>query len=706
MYKSLLLRSFFAALWLSIVVAACSYSEKITDGKTAHQRRQYAVAIPMLEKEYAKAKETRDKAERAYMLAESYQRTNQYQKAAEWYNKADDHRYGKDEALQTARMYQQLEQYDDAVKAFQSAGRNAGDVNFYREQINASKNAKIWLKTIDSNEYSIQSLPINTAFNDFSAGLYGQDSVLFASDRKESAGKEQYKWTGKQFFDFYTFPSALLKEKTAAATSVQRAALTFNKEFHQATPCFNKDFTEIYFTECGSKSKDGIDYCKIMRSELKNGAWSEPKEQKLGEPQCNYLHPHLVETENGGKILYFASNTKSGYGGYDLYSAIWVEAEQKWSNARSLGNSINTKGNDVFPFMQADTLYFASDGHPTMGGLDIYRVERNPSTQRWTNLTNLKAPINSGGDDFGFMLLPNVADFRRDANDTLLFQVGMLTSNRISTGSISKKPTNLNQLEPKGGDDLYKFERRAIIPPPAADTPQVDTPVVVIAKAKIRLDGLVKAKVFKIAGNPNSGVVGVEPLQGASVQISSEDTAYTIGVEADGDFHLELRPNTTYTFRASKESYFNNSSVVSTINIGWDESKGDTTLTTEIVLEQIFTGQEIVLENIYYDYNDDKIRADAQPTLNELTELLKRNPQISIQLASHTDCRGADKYNEALSQRRAESAVRYLQEKGIAPERLRAKGFGESKPSNTCKCSECSEAEHQANRRTTFMVLE
>lgn len=687
-----------------LLAAACSYPEKITDGKTAYQRKQFSNAIPMLQKEYAKAKDSKSKAERAYMLAESYQRTNQYQQAADWYSKADDHRYGKDEALQLARMYQQLEQYDEAAKAFQSAGRNMGDVNYYREQINASKNAKLWLRRADSSQYSLQSLPINTPANDFHAVQASQDSFIFASDRKENVGKNPYKWTGRPFFDFYSFHHTILKEKSAPNSATPHANLPFNKEFHQASPSFSPDFSEMYFTQCGSNDKNNTDYCKIMRTELKNGTWSTPEPQTLGDPDCNYVHPHIVHLPNGGKILYFSANIKTGYGGYDLYSSLWLENEKKWANPRNLGNAVNSKGNDAYPFLHNDTLYFSSDGHPTMGGLDIYRIERNPNTQRWTNLANLQAPVNSGGDDFGFLLLNNPQDFRRDPNDTLLYQVGLLTSNRINTNT-SKSPTNLNRLDPKGGDDLYKFERRYPATPPKIDTPLAPP---VVAKAHIHLQGTIKYKRFKNPNDPNSGVADSLPLLGASAQISSEDTAFTIGVDQDALFHAQLRPKSSYTIKASKEGFFNNFANLDLNLIAplWEESHGDTTITVEIVLEQIFTNKEIVLENIYYDYNDDKIRADAQPTLNQLADLLKQNPEIRIQLASHTDCRGSDKYNEALSQRRAESAVKYLQAANISPNRLQAKGFGESKPSADCKCTDCSEQQHQANRRTTFMVLE
>jgi outer membrane protein OmpA-like peptidoglycan-associated protein len=184
------------------------------------------------------------------------------------------------------------------------------------------------------------------------------------------------------------------------------------------------------------------------------------------------------------------------------------------------------------------------------------------------------------------------------------------------------------------------------------------------------------------------------------------DTAFTIGTETEGDFALTLTAGTIYALKASKEGYFTNEVSISTQSILVDSLQQDTLLLTEIILDKTFTGQEITLENIYYDYDKSDIRADAQPTLNALAQILTKNPQIRIQLGSHTDCRGKDAYNLTLSQQRAESAVKYLSAQNINPVRLVAKGFGETRPAETCKCETCTEDQHQKNRRTTFMVLE
>lgn len=657
----------FALLSLLWIWSGCTYELQIKDGTSAYERKQFAKAIELLPREYNQAKDAAEKGKKAYMLAESYRRTSDPASAADWYDKAIRERYGADAAIRYAQMRQQLQQYDDAAKAYQSAGRDEGDQNKYRQYVIACRKAKEWLAKADSNEYKIKSLDFNTPDTDFSPVLLETDRLLFSSDRQDSEGKEVYKWTGDKFFDFYTLN---IKEN-----KVERYEVPFNKDFHQGTVSFNSDKTEAYLTQCGSKNKVEVDYCKICRVRKEGDTWGAAEELDFGAPTTNFIHPHLALD---GKMLIFAANNSAGFGGYDLYYSLWLNTEKRWNTPTNMGASINTNGNEVFPFLHNDTLYFASDGHPGMGGLDLFRIER--FHDRWQNLKNLQAPMNSGGDDFGL-----IVDENAPKPDSILL-VGYFTSNRMGG---------------KGSDDIYQFRREVpkIAPPVVA----VDTPKIVF---RLRLEGLVKETVYKIAGNPNSGIADARPLLGASVQVSTEDTVFTVGSEADGSFRFELERETDYTLRASKQGYFNQIKTLTTKGIELTEAEPEKTLTVELILDKIFTNQEIVLENIYYDYDKWDIRDDAKPTLDSLTQILIHNPTIKIQLASHTDCRGADSYNEELSSKRAESAVRYLVQKGIVQERLQAKGYGETKPANDCKCSKCTEEEHQGNRRTTFMVLE
>lgn len=653
---------------LLCIWSACTYELAVKDGKTAYERRQFAKAIELLPSEYKRAKDAYERGKLAYMLAESYRRTADPASAADWYDKALKDRHAGNAALRAAQMRQQLQQYDEAAQAYQAAGREEGDVNKYRLYVQACRKAKEWLAAADSNDYKIRSLDMNTGDTDFAPVLLAADRLLFSSDRKESVGKEPYKWTGEKFFDLYTLD--------IPANRVERYEAPFNAEFHQGTLTFNPEQTLVVFTQCGSKEKREADYCELWWARKEGDTWGKAQRLNFGSANTNFMHPHL--TRNGSMLL-FAANSSAGFGGYDLYYSLWIAIENRWDTPVNMGAVINSAGNDLFPYMDADTLYFASDGHPGMGGLDIFRVER--FHDRWQNLQNLRAPMNSGGDDFGMIVAPRPSD----TPDSIV-QIGYFTSNRLGG---------------KGSDDLYRFERR--LPPPVDTTTLPDTPAVVF---KLLLEGLVKETLYNQPGNPNSGIAGSQALMGASVEVSSEDTVFTLGSEADGRFFCQLKPGDEYTFKAFKNGYFNQIKTLSTADVVLTEAEPEKTLYIELLLDRVFAGQEIVLENIYYDYDKDNIREDAKPPLDSLVRILKDNPAIRIQLASHTDCRGADKYNQDLSQRRAESAVRYLVQSGINRERLLAKGYGESKPANDCKCNQCTEEEHQQNRRTTFMVLE
>ncbi|BDS13407.1 OmpA family protein [Aureispira anguillae] len=658
----------FVAIFI-VNITACTYTERIKDGKTAYARKQFQVAIPMLKEEFDKAKDIQVKGETAYMLGESYRRTHQTQAAADWYKRAQTQRYGKDTDLKHARMLQQLQDYDEARRAFQNAGRYAGDVRLYQEEMIACQKAKQWLADSDKNLYQVQSLATNNEATDFSPVLYEAHQLLITSDRAQSEGKENYKWTGEKFFDLY-----LLDTK---AETVERFEAPFNQSFHQGALCFSADKNMVFFTQCGSEEKIAVDYCQIMFSRKNSSGWSAPQAIDLGDNANNYIHPTLSDD---GKMLVFACNKAEGFGGYDLYYSIKIgdDDEAKWSEPLNMGNKINSDGNEVFPFLNNDTLYFSSDGHIGMGGLDIFKVTK--AAHKWQNPINLEAPINSGGDDFGFII-----DFLNPLAPDMV-QQGYFSSNRIGG---------------KGSDDIYQFQQQL---PPPADTPAlVDSPTILLA---INLNGLVKEKVFKEKGNPNSGVASYANLMGASIQVNTLDTAFTVGSDVDGTFYLQLDTATDYSFKATKPGYFTQLITLTTKGIVLNEAHPDTTLSVELIMEKIFTNQEIVLENIYYDLDKHFIREDAKPTLNALVTILKRNPTINIQLSSHTDCQGKTSYNEKLSQRRADAAVQYLIQNGINPDRLTSKGYGESSLAINCKCSDCSDEEHQQNRRTTFLVLD
>lgn len=654
------------AIVLVVMIGACQYTQKIRDGKTAYERKQFSVAVPMLEKEYKKADTRLEKGKLAFLLGESYKELNQSPQSIEWYRIAYDNQYGVDALKEYAYSLKRNEQYEEAIKAFKELGIEIGSPYEYKREINACEIAAGW-KRIKQPEYSVELEPFNSGKSDYAPSLYRDNQLVFSSDRSGSTGDDTYKWTGNAFSDLYVVD---LKSNTISSFDK-----IINSADNEGTVAFSKDFKEVYFTRCYNADKREDAYCKIMVSENRGNSWSPPRVLPFIEDQINYGHPSLSEN---GKQLYFSANHPDGWGGFDIYVSE-RQADGEWGTPQLLNRNINTPGNERFPFIDHDTLYFASDYHPGMGGLDIFRANKL-SNGAWTPVFNLKPPINSGADDFGFVI-----DYSKP-----------LTSGVLQQGYFSSTRDN-----GAGNDDIYKFEKR--IPPPVVEDPNRPTKPVVY---KMILDGYVLEKIYEQPGNPNSRVLGRKPLDAAVVEIKLGKEKKNVTVGEDGHFSLELADNTDYDFVAAKQGYLSNKTDFTTRGLGKDPSNPEMHYELEIVLDKIYFGQEIVLENIYYDFDKWDIRPDAQPTLNKLAENLQLNPDVRIQLSSHTDCRGNDRYNEELSQKRAESAVEYLISKGVDRNRLVAKGYGEGVPAVNCLCARCSEEEHQANRRTTFKIIE
>jgi len=650
-----------ALIWLA---AACSYTQKVRDGKTAVQVKQYALATDLLQKEYNKAKTRLDKGKMAFLLGESYKQLNQSEQSIRWYRIAYDNQYGLDALREYAYALKRAEQYKEAALAFKDLGIELGSPYEYRREINAIEIAQGW-KNIKTPEYRVTLPEFNTKYAEYAPVLYKDNQLVFTSDRNNSTGEETYNWTGNKFSDLFVVD---LQSNKISAFNNQT-----NSEHNDGTAVFNQDFTEMYFVRCYSEQKrDTTANCKILMSRLENGAWSAPEVLKFVQPGINYGHPSLSAD---GKNLYFASKNPEGWGGYDIY--VSKRGADGWGEPDILSRTVNTIGNEQFPYIDGDTLYFSSDFHPGMGGLDIFKVVKM-ANGAWSSPFNLKPPINSGGDDFGFVIDRN-AKLDKD-----VLQIGYFTSTRT---------------DGLGNDDIYRFEK--IVPPPA--------PIVEIPKkqeTKLILDVYVLEKILEDPANPNSRVLGRKPLTEAKLdaKLGKDNKSFTTG--EDGLITIELQPGTDYNFLASKTAYLNRGAIFTTKGIEPDPDNPVQRFEVEIVLDKIYIGREIRLENIYYDFDKWDIREDAKPTLDELAENLKLNPNIRIELASHTDCRGTTTYNEDLSQKRAQSAVEYLISKGIEASRLGARGYGEGAPEATCACTRCTEEEHQLNRRTTFKITE
>lgn len=645
-----------------LLLGSCAYTTKVTDGPTAMDRKQYSVAIPLLKSEFKKAKRRTEKGKIAKDLAKAYERLGKDDEVIEWYTLAYSNGGGTDALKGKAAAQKRLELYDDAIESYTELGLEIGSKYEFRTDILGAELAKGWLAE-EFKAYEVTQSGFNSAKSDYAPVGYTDNQLLITSDRGGVTGNETYNWTGGNFADLF------LVDPGSGAVDLFDSRI--NSPAHEGAASFSADHQFMVFNRCDAGKREDA-YCGLYSSERLGNVWSIPALLPFTQENVNYLHPALSAD---GKTLYFSARTEDGWGGYDLFVSK-MDASGNWSEPEMLGRGINTTANEQFPYLDGDTLYFSSDGHLGMGGLDIFKVYPLANGS-WSSPQNLKPPLNSGADDFGIFI-----QHKTDAVKGIIAS-GYFSSSR-SGG--------------KGGDDVYRFEQRPLPPPPPVDESK---PIVY----RNVLDVYVVEKIYEDPTNPASRVLGRRPLPNANLTVWTGKEEKKLKTNAEGKLSLILRDNKDYRFRASEAGYLNQEALFTSKGLPKDPSAPEQRYELEIELDQIFENKEIVLENIYYDFNKAFIREDAKPSLNELVTILQLNPDINIELGSHTDCRGPDNYNQELSQRRAAAAVQYIIDKGINPGRLIPKGYGEELPAADCNCNRCTEEEHQRNRRTTFRIL-
>ncbi|HNQ66941.1 MAG TPA: OmpA family protein [Bacteroidales bacterium] len=502
----------------------------------------------------------------------------------------------------------------------------------------------------------------NTMQLDFSPVWASKDyrSIYFTSSREGSMGSRDNYKSGQKFTDIFE----VTQDRKGSWSEPLPLAGGINTAEDEGASTVSLKGTDMFFTRCKAGKK--VDEpCKIFYSAKKGNAWGDAVVVTIpGFENYEIGYPAL---SNDDKFLYFSAEAPEGYGGMDLYVAERTGGSgYSFGRPINLGPIINTLGDEVFPTVREDgTLYFASDGHQGMGGLDIYKAVKDDKG-KFTAIENLRYPINSSFDDFGIIF-----------------------SGKEETGYFSS-----NRKGGKGSDDLYSFS----LPP-----------LVVTLNGVVRdttdLEKIILIKDAKITLVNDAGVV--------AELVSS----------ATGSFTYKLEPNQNYEVKAMvNKDYFSNSAKFTTFNVEYD-----TVINVVINLARI--PRIIVLPNIEYDYDKATLRPESTVALDGLVKTLTDNPNITIELRAHTDFRGNDDYNQELSLARAKSCVDYLIEKGIKPDRLTAKGLGESEPRVITKELAASypafkegdvltepyinkltnkkniEDAHQLNRRTEFSVI-
>lgn len=674
---------------LILLLSGCRSWFEFMNGQMAYESKQYALAADLLSNEYEQNTNPLERAEIAYRIGESYRLSNKPNNAADWYLTALDYSLNPKVAFKYGLMLKQTEQYEKAIDVFARYGKeNPLDRSRASRQMNSCKRAFEWKN--NPNVYQIESLDsINSIYSDYAPAILNNEYLIFSSARKSADSEGSYGWTGEGFSNVYY---AKIKADKNRFESPVKFGETINTAFNEGTACFTKDYSTMYFTRCVEEDFTE-NLCQIYFSERAGSEWLEAQKLELFEDSVNVGQPCLSPD---GQYLFFSSDALEGFGEKDIYVCKWQD--EQWSFPVNVGPEINTEGYEGFPYIHTNgTLYFASSGHAGMGGLDIFSaIPQDTLAYRFKNVKNLQYPINSGADDFGLIFNKR--------------KKGKSKEDIIGTGYVCS-----SRKGGYGSDDIYAF----------TEYKEPEKPIVTIDKEKLNedtkptkpsiiyvLEGTVLVKTYTDKNDPATVTDKNVPVKDAAVEVnqfnntSGDNISKRLVSNYIGQFKATLGPEADFRVSGSIPGYFNKSVSISTR--GKKPNPGDSVIIpVELVLEKIFTNQEVTIDDIYYDLDKWDIRTDASLLLDGLAELLYENPSIKIEVGAHTDSQGTDSYNLDLSAKRAASVVDYLSSKGIDRSRLTSKGYGETQLVNGCTNEvTCSDEEHQQNRRTTFRVLE
>ena len=656
---------------LFIFMSSDIYAQRRNPAKNADLafgRKQYTEAADRYKKAYRKVRRNKDERNRiSFQMGECYRLIGLTKRAEPYYKRLLKTEYPNTHPevyLYMAETYEMNEKFKDAIEMYETyAQRVPGDP---RGQLGVETTQQIqeWMENPSKYQLTALKKVNSTKDSDFGACWLNNNynEIIFTSNRDAATGKEKDGITGQEFADF--FISKQDRKGDWSTPTLADEGENINTEASEGTPFMNSKYTKLYFTRCqnGAHRKNG---CQIMVAGKSGGAFSEARPVEIaGVDTLDIVgHPTLSSDE---LILYFAAERKGGFGGNDIWVAMRDKATDPFKHPFNLGERINTPGNEVFPFLRYDTvLYFASDGHGGMGGLDIF-VSSMDTAGNWGEPRNLKYPINSTGDDFAIVFHPN--DER-----------GFISSNRGNS---------------RGLDNIYYFEE-----PPVLFT----------------FSGTVKdSKTKQYASNATVRLVGSD---GSNISTRTNDKGYF------NFSNSQISKNTTYDITIDKDNYFTLTAQQTTIGLEFSKD-----IVQDFDIEPI-PQEPIMLPDILYDLGKWDLKPQFEDSLQGLIETLQVNPTITIELASHTDARDTDERNDILSQKRAQSVVDYLIIRGIDPRRLTAKGYGERVPRtiqkditvrgytfkagtrltedfiNKLPNNDVKEAAHQMNRRTEFRIL-
>lgn len=645
---------------LHLILAICFFgsltlSAQIKQANVFFEQFKYSKAIPLYKKATAD-KDEKIRKEATVRLAECYRFMNNYDEASNWYAKAVESGNASPETYyHWGTTLRSQARYDEAEVAFNKYVKlKPSD---FRAKIYAQycRDIKEW-KDLAPCAAIKNASSLNTPYSDFGPMFY-KNGVIFTSDRDiDMMADKNYLWTSFGYLDLYSSHPLANDDFRGELANPVKMSGTFNQAYHDGPASFTADFKEIFTTRTlknsGKRDSSNIktDLLKIFYADLSDEKKVSYNPFPYNSDDYSTGHPAISAD---GKKLIFSSDKPGGFGQSDLYISTLVDGE--WSVPVNLGAELNTFGNEVFPFLANDsTLFFSSDGHPGYGGLDIYEAKLVQG--KWSTPWNLKLPINSPYDDFSIVFNKSLTD-------------GFFSSNRPGG---------------KGSDDIYAFSdyRR---------TPAEEAKPVIQEKVYAKISGYVKDKTSQF------------PLDSATVFLLNAKTmeALVLKTNSEGYFEAQADNGVQYLVKAMKPGCFDD---CLSFFVPDAEKATANKIPRTLLLDKYALNQVFKIDNIYYDLNKWSIRDDAKPSLDKLVRILKQYP-ITVELGSHTDSRASSAYNGNLSQKRAESAVGYIISNGIDQKRLTYKGYGETKPINKCADGvPCTDAEHQANRRTEFKI--
>ncbi|MBQ3768239.1 MAG: OmpA family protein [Prevotella sp.] len=659
--------------WLLALVTGCAGADQaVKKGDKFYALGEYYDAANQYKKAYSQTppKQRALRGKRALKMAECYRRVNYTQKAIAAYNNAV--RYKQEDSLTHLYLGQQLMKngsYKEAAKAFQTFLDSAGNyafsdsrdyVQLARRGLRSAQQAPAWKQ--EGSAYTVKRENFfNSRRAEYSPMLAGEENnqLFFTSTRNQAKGDELSGITGTKNGDIFMSQ----KDDKGKWQRPEVIDSELNSEFDEGACSFTPDGRTMYLTVCKTDPQYPR-YAVIATSNRSDAAWSKATELKLTHDTLSaYAHPAISPD---GEWLYFTSNMPGGMGGYDIWRVRLTTSGV--AGVENLGAPINTPGDEMFPtFRPNGDLYFSSDGHEGMGGLDIYiakPAENHDNISENSQLYELEHPgypLNSQGDDFGMT-------FEGLKNQ------GFFSSNRG---------------DGKGWDHIYSFYNPEIIQTVTGWVYEQD---------------------------------GYELPAGQVYMVGNDGTNLKLSVKGDGSFTQQIKPGVDYVFLGTCKGFLNHQEQLRVEPVTESED-----YVLQFPLANIMA--PVLIDNIFYDFDKATLRPESKTALDDLVKLLNENPNITIELSAHTDYKGSAEYNKRLSQRRAESVVNYLIEHGIAADRLTPVGYGKENPKKirrkvaekypflkendvlteefikTLEDEEQQEECNQLNRRTEFKVL-